>query len=338
MSLDPVLTSAFVFLVLALGIYYWTTTKAAVSYEYRTLVVCWFLFALAAALFLYRFFPTSGAEGTLFGLSVGGAVAVFLVVWMLGPRWSTKAGEVDEWKAKAERLETEMEALRKAPGKREAIKLATGRILFKLTGKKDRTVGLAMGNLSSVKDIDLWVNSENTYMQMARFFEKNISGTIRYLGATRDKAEYVVDDVIGKALALEMGNTMMVQPGAVIETTSGALLKSHGVKQILHVAAVSAQYEAGFLQIENLGGCVHRVLDRACNQAGCRSILFPLMGAGTGRGNLNDTADTIVSAALSWLESSKDDGITAVYLLAWSDVERDAWKQALDKSGKVQPA
>jgi O-acetyl-ADP-ribose deacetylase (regulator of RNase III) len=336
MTIDPVLTSAFVFLALALAIYFWTTTRTGAPHLNRTLIVCWLLFALFASLLLYHFFPTSEASGTLFGLSVTGAVGVFLVVWGLGPKWSMKAEAIDTLQGRIRQLENERAALQQAPARREPVRLTPGRLEFRLSGRKNRTIGLAMGNLSSVKGVDLWVNSENTYMQMARFFEKNISGTIRYLGATKDKAEDVVDDVIGKALAQEMAGKSMVQPGAVIDTTSGELAGSHGVKRILHVAAVRAQAESGFVPVDNLGACVGKVLDRANQQAGCRSILFPLLGAGTGRASVTDIAQALIPAAISWLESSPEAGIEAVYFLTWTDVERDACRQALEASGKVQ--
>jgi hypothetical protein len=61
------------------------------------------------------------------------------------------------------------------------------------------------------------------------------------------------------------------------------------------------------------------------------------MGAGTGRGDIEKTAEAIARAAISWLESSTDSSLTDVYFLAWTDVERDAWRRALEKSGKVRP-
>jgi len=37
------------------------------------------------------------------------------------------------------------------------------------------------GDIQNIKEIDVWVNSENTNMQMARHFERSISAIIRYL-------------------------------------------------------------------------------------------------------------------------------------------------------------
>ena len=335
MILDALLTSAFVFLALGLAIFFWTATKAGARNFHRTLVVVWLLFALFAALVLYKFFPTDQASGTLFGLSVTGAVAVFLVIWSLGPRWSMRGESLDLLQAKIEQLEKDKKALVDAPGKRVPQKLPYSKTLFKLASRKTKGVGIVTGNLGNVKDIDLWVNSENNYMQMARFFEGNISGTIRYLGATKDKFEDVEDDVIANALKNEMGAKMTVQPAAIIETTSGELLKTHGVKRILHVAAVRGQAQAGFVPIENLGDCVCKVLDRGCAQDGCRSILIPLLASGTAKASVTDIANALIPAAIAWLEASAEGGIAEVYFLAWSDVDRDVCVSVLEKSEKV---
>jgi hypothetical protein len=42
---------------------------------------------------------------------------------------------------------------------------------------------LITGDLRDIHDIDIWVNSENTDMQMARYFEPFVSSVIRYEGA-----------------------------------------------------------------------------------------------------------------------------------------------------------
>ncbi|HYT88023.1 MAG TPA: hypothetical protein VEL76_04830, partial [Gemmataceae bacterium] len=74
---------------------------------------------------------------------------------------------------------------------------------FRLKGTKDTAIGLITGDIQNVrKDVDVWVNSENTNMQMARPFENSISGVIRYHGS--EKAEGQVTDTIALALAHKM--------------------------------------------------------------------------------------------------------------------------------------
>jgi hypothetical protein len=74
-------------------------------------------------------------------------------------------------------------------------------------------------------------------MQMARHFERSISATIRYLGAKRDRAGRVVEDLIDNELRKEVGSGD-VPAGIVIPTGSGELLASHNVKKISMPLAV----------------------------------------------------------------------------------------------------
>ena len=63
MTFDPVMTSAFVFFVVGLVLYFWTTTKAGERHQQGTLIVVWLLFALFASFLLFRFFPADQASG-----------------------------------------------------------------------------------------------------------------------------------------------------------------------------------------------------------------------------------------------------------------------------------
>ena len=111
--------------------------------------------------------------------------------------------------------------------------------------------------------MDIWVNSENTNMQMARYFEGSLSGTIRYLGARRDEAGNVNDDVIGNELGRALGSYGSVQPGSVFVTGAGELERTHNVKRIFHVASVQGQFGRGYRQIDDVGCCVTRALEKA---------------------------------------------------------------------------
>jgi transcriptional regulator with XRE-family HTH domain len=52
-----------------------------------------------------------------------------------------------------------------------------------LAGPADRHLGTVSGDLRRVRCADVWVNSENTEMTMARFDEFSVSSIIRYEGA-----------------------------------------------------------------------------------------------------------------------------------------------------------
>src|SRR5262249_23663991 len=85
-----------------------------------------------------------------------------------------------------------------------------------------RTIVLITGEIQNVKYIDVWVNSENTNMQMARHYENSISGIIRYLGAHKVNNQ-VVSDKIGELLHDKMNGRLTVDAGTVLETDPGEL-------------------------------------------------------------------------------------------------------------------
>jgi len=156
--------------------------------------------------------------------------------------------------------------------------------MYQLRNAPGKQVGIITGDIQNIKDIDIWVNSENTNMRMARHFERSISAIIRYLGATKDVAGRVTDDLIANELRELVGNAD-VPPGIVIPTGAGELQKSHNVKRVFHAAAVLGQPGRGYAPISDINECVRNSLERADSaelaDEGLRSILFPLMGTGT---------------------------------------------------------
>ncbi len=54
-------------------------------------------------------------------------------------------------------------------------------------GQGAASFGYVTGALTDVRGIDVWVNSENAQMEMARPYEKSISSLIRYYGSVRNR-------------------------------------------------------------------------------------------------------------------------------------------------------
>jgi O-acetyl-ADP-ribose deacetylase (regulator of RNase III) len=177
-------------------------------------------------------------------------------------------------------------------------------------------------------------------MQMSRFYERSISAIIRYLGAKRDNVGNVSEDVIADELAGVMGNNLYVQPATVLVTGAGELQRTHNVKRIFHVASVHGEIGSGYEPINNIEYCVTNVLEKADSEEfkdlGPKSILFPLMGTGTAKGNLKETAEKLIHAAISYMETSEDSTIKVVYFLTWTDVELDTCKAILEESEEIE--
>lgn len=210
--------------------------------------------------------------------------------------------------------------------------------LYPLANGAGREIGLITGDIQKITEIDVWVNSENTNMQMARHFERSISATIRYLGAKRDRAGRVMDDLIAREL-LEAAGSGDVPAGVVIPTSSGELLKSHNVKKIFHAASVVGQVGYGYKPITEITDCIHNALklvdsDEMANE-NIQSILFPLMGTGTTRLDSQGIAERLIDTAISYVEEKPDTKIQKIYFLAYHEEDLELCQHILEHEPRI---
>lgn len=193
-------------------------------------------------------------------------------------------------------------------------------------------IGILPGDIRRVQSADIWVNSENTDMQMARISEFSVSAIIRYLGAHRDEAGNVLHDVIAEELKARVPHRPVV-PGTTVITTAGALSTSNGVRHIIHVATVQGEPGDGYGQVRDIGGCVRNALARATALAdddpAVRSILFPLFGVGVGGAPVDPTVRVMVSAVIDFLVHDTGTKLTDILFLAFTDQERRSLERVL---------
>jgi O-acetyl-ADP-ribose deacetylase (regulator of RNase III) len=214
---------------------------------------------------------------------------------------------------------------------------------FRLASRPDVTIALVTGNREAIKCADIWVNSENTEMQMDRFYGESTSATIRYLGAARHPVTgRVLEDTIGDALARAMGSEKQVAPATVIPTEAGALSSSN-VKAIFHVASVVGEPREGYRSIDRIEHCVTNslaLMDSASLRGqGLTSILFPILGTGPAGGDLKDHAARLFTAAVEYLEGTPDTIVRAVYFYVWSDMALEVCRQVVNSlPGVEKPA
>jgi O-acetyl-ADP-ribose deacetylase (regulator of RNase III) len=214
--------------------------------------------------------------------------------------------------------------------------------LFQISGvggPLDRHVGIVCGDLRRVHCAEVWVNSENTEMQMARFNEFSVSSIIRYEGAVRDKAGRVIDDGIADELARKLIGRRPVPPGTAIATTAGEL-RRNGVRYVVHVAAVQGEPGSGFRQISEVGRCVTSVLlevDRIDDRPPVKTVLFPLLGTGQGGGEIAPTVRALTGAVIDYFVVTPDTSVTAVFFLAYTDVELASCEAAFAANRRLRP-
>jgi O-acetyl-ADP-ribose deacetylase (regulator of RNase III) len=208
------------------------------------------------------------------------------------------------------------------------------RRMFEVQNLPGVRVGILTGGLQQIKDIDIWVNSENTNMQMARFYERSGSAVIRFSGARKDTTGDVKEDTIAEELAALMNGKLSVSPGTILVTSPGEL-KKRGVRWIFHAAAVHGQLSKGYSPVADLTACIRNALEMADmpKYRKCSSILFPLFGTGTGGARVDNTVKELIESAINYLENNRGSIIKDVYFLALTDHQRNACLSTLKNSG-----
>ena len=204
------------------------------------------------------------------------------------------------------------------------------------------------GDIANVEGIDVWVSSENTEMMMARYHERAVSATVRFLGAERGPTDHVEKDLIQEALNEVMQRGNCVPAGSVVVTPSGRLNESNGVQWIFHAAAVIGQVGGGYQPIANVNRCVDNALKKADspgfrekNARNVESILFPILGTGQAGADLEDTVSGLMQTALAYLLRSPQSTIRKVYFLALTDRDEEVCVRVLQSNelvaGPVRP-
>ena len=207
--------------------------------------------------------------------------------------------------------------------------------LAKVPGKQ---LGIITGDIQNIKEADVWVNSENTNMQMARPFERSISAVIRYMGAKKNRAGRITEDTVSRELFDATGGTG-VDPAVVIDTTAGELTASNNVKKIFHAAAVVGQVGLGYSPIEKISECVRNALklvdDARLANDNLKTILFPLMGTGTSKKSAQEVAGELIEEAISYLEENPQSKAEIVYFLAYNEQDLELCQRIMKNNARL---
>jgi nudix-type nucleoside diphosphatase (YffH/AdpP family) len=209
-------------------------------------------------------------------------------------------------------------------------------------GEDIGVLGIRTGNIKATKDVDVWVNSENTDMMMDRFFGRSVSATIRSLGAKKHQdRRFIAEDTIGAALAKELATRHFVRPGTVLQTTPGELKNTHNVKRIFHVASIAGQIGEGLkTSLAIIEKSMDNVLEAIAAAKRYRSALVPMFGTGTGGYPVSEVAPLLVKRAAAFFEENPKTPLKKIYLLAYSvgdlDILRSALRTAAKSSARIK--
>ena len=178
------------------------------------------------------------------------------------------------------------------------------------------TLKIVNDELLNIRNVDLWVNSENTHLQMARPLERSVSAAIRYSGARVRQGRIIEDQIQDELNSKHRGP---VAEGTVFLTGAGRLEATHRVAGILHVAAVAGKPMKGFSVSADIPLCVRNVLefaDKYCRKTHLESLLLPLLGTGQGRGHMERSAFAILNTVLAWFAANPSSSLQEISVLA----------------------
>jgi O-acetyl-ADP-ribose deacetylase (regulator of RNase III) len=229
------------------------------------------------------------------------------------------------------------------------------------------TIHIAAGDVAKVRGVDIMVNSENNWMQMARFFERRtVSSLLRHAGS-RVVGGGVFEDTVQQELDWQLRKRARPVPAtAVIPTSAGApgsvLADYNRARYIFHVAAVQAvdaeNRVVPYKQPHQIEGCVKNCLrtiaeliqadgvisppdteQRAVQQKHAdqgfriRSIVFPLFATGDGGVRSAEVIDSMVTGLTEYLDDpgNRDvaEGLEDIYISVFLDDDVAVVRSAL---------
>lgn len=211
-------------------------------------------------------------------------------------------------------------------------------------------LGVIKGDLVDVDIVDVWVNPENTRMEMARIHDDSVSAFIRFHGARKDRQGNVVEDTISKQLSRYVDNKH-VEAGWVVVTGPGAL-RDMNVRAVFHVATQHGEPCNGYHTIKTYKSVVSNALEKLDqinaswwrrwyllgSARPLRSIIFPLLGTNARDLDPIEVTEDLVREARKYLTLWPETQITSIYFLAYTKRDLELCEAAFARLGmKLEP-
>ena len=230
---------------------------------------------------------------------------------------------------------------------------------------------VASGDIAKVRNIDIIVNSENDYMQMARFFESHtVSSVLRRRGANLKDGRY--QDIIQQELdwqLRERGRIPVQVASEAFATSAGGpdsfLATVNRARVIIHVAAVQAVDAESrvipYKHPQQIEASVRAVLSKvsllnqqrgifspassaqradqerldAAGKGMLQSIIFPLLGTGQGGADASEVIGPMIDGMLGFLSENEEqptiEALRDVYISAYAQEDVDTVVAALEQ-------
>jgi len=225
------------------------------------------------------------------------------------------------------------------------------------------TLHLAIGDMTEMDEIDVLVNSENNYLQMARVFEhRTLSSVLRYKGSHVMHGR-ILEDTVQQELDTYLQYANLLKPPVplleVIPTHAGhqqSLLVKNGARYIFHVVAMGVSPDSDEVQPVTTDrqfiGCVIKALNQVievnknlgviaperdkkrykaevANSASyqpIKSIIFPLFGAGHGARPVSEVVPHMLNGFRKFYQDNQYNTalhLTDIYLCIYNMLEKE---------------
>lgn len=227
-------------------------------------------------------------------------------------------------------------------------------------------IHLATGDITAMKGIDVIINTENDYMQMAPIYERGtLSASLRREGAlirnghlVEDTVQQELDQQIAKSPYFVSRPVSMTQ---IVPTHAGhpesRLVKLRGARYIFHAATVRVDLNAKsapLVPIEDddsikdvVTNCLEMILEvdrlhgsilpegyddttRDGSYQAIRSIVFPLFATGHGGRPVSEVVPPMLEGIRNFLAEHKQLALQRIHLCAFSEFDKKTVEDAMD--------
>jgi O-acetyl-ADP-ribose deacetylase (regulator of RNase III) len=207
-----------------------------------------------------------------------------------------------------------------------------------------KAIEIITGDIANIDTVDVWVNPENTRMELGRLHDSSVSAIIRYFGARKDARGQVTDDTITRLLRDKLGRKYWagVEPGTVVWTEAGELKQDNNVRALLHVAAQHGEPTLGYSPIRGYVRCLTAALNEidslngehaAFRKTPLKSVLFPLFGTRSSGFDPQDMTYDLVRGAAEYLRTWPGTKIERIAFLAYTDADLALCQTAVQRNG-----
>lgn len=229
---------------------------------------------------------------------------------------------------------------------------------FALPGAAGCTLHLGSGDILKAAGIDVIVNSENNYMQMARLYEANtISSRVRFAGSKIKGTRRIMEDSVQWELDHQIQQSpdwgmRPIDEGQVIATHAGhpeSMLARSGFRYIFHAASVKFELtDVGWTitpiptsDIPTLMLNCLNLVDQVNRERGCpglpgweeregdhfqsvTSIIFPIFGTGHGGRPISEVIKPMTHGIHNYLmQPDRSPSLTDIHICIYSALGLD---------------